>query len=229
MTTPIRYVFHFHDGREEVFETAFSEQRMDIIASDLPPAATWTALEFNKCDHCPLSKHQVSVCPPAHHLQDAVHRLGSEYSYTQVTLEVTTTERTVMTQTTMANAFASYMGLIMATSGCPYTHFFKPMARFHLPLASEKETAFRAIASFLLGQYLGQRQTLDLHGLEEIYNNMEQVNRGFTRRLQASGELLEINSLVKLDLHAKNISAYLSEVLDELKPLFDAYLTSTEI
>jgi hypothetical protein len=40
----------------------------------------------------------------------------------------------------------------VATSGCRYTAYFKPMARFHLPFANEEETAYRAISMYLLSQ-----------------------------------------------------------------------------
>jgi len=33
----------------------------------------------------------------------------------------------------------------MATSPCPHTELLKPMARFHLPLASEKDATVNAI------------------------------------------------------------------------------------
>ena len=34
-------------------------------------------------------------------------------------------------------------GLIMATAGCPWTDRLRPMARFHLPFATEAETVYR--------------------------------------------------------------------------------------
>ncbi len=221
MAIQIQYIFRFQDGREEHFQLDFSPKHMDLIASDLPPPATWTSIGFCQCDHCSLTPKDTSVCPPAHHLQDAVKRLGREVSYSEVNLEVITAERTLVANTNMANAFASMMGLIMATTGCPYTAFFKPMARMHLPLASETETAFRALSTYLLGQHIRGQDGLSLAGLEAIYRDMEKVNRGFARRLQESGQLKEINSLVKLDFHAKNMAEFLSENLEELTPLFE--------
>lgn len=224
MAFHIRYTFRFDDGRSEQFDLAFNDQNMDMIASDLPPPAEWTDLEFCRCDHCPLNKTTHQQCPPAHHLQNAMTRLGQELSFTPITLEVTTPQRTIITPTTMSQAFASYMGLIMATTGCPYTQFFKPMASFHLPLASEKETTFRAISSYLLGQYIAGNTVTDLEGLEHTYQNMEKVNHGFSLRLRASGQLKEINSLVQLDMHAKNLSLFLSEAIEDLSPLYERYL-----
>ena len=220
MPISIRYIFHFTDGRAAAFGLDFEDTSMDLIASDLPAPAMWTALDFHRCEHCPLTRADSAVCPPAHHLQTAVQRLGQEDSYTPITLEVNMAERTVLTSTTMANGFASLMGLVMATSNCPYTRFFKPMARLHTPLASETETVVRAISTYLLSEYLQQRPVDNLAGLEDIYHNMEKVNQGFARRLQASGQLAEINALVKLDLYAKNIASYLEEALADIAPLF---------
>jgi hypothetical protein len=49
------------------------------------------------------------------------------------------------------------MGLLIAGSSCPYTHFFKPMARFHLPFANKDETLWRAAATYLLARYFTAR------------------------------------------------------------------------
>ena len=49
---------------------------------------------------------------------------------------------------------SSVLGLIMATAGCPWTDRFRPMARFHLPFASEAETVYRSVCMFLLAREL---------------------------------------------------------------------------
>ena len=94
------------------------------------------------------------------------------------------------------------------------------MARFHLPLANESETAYRAISTYLLKEMIEKGQCTDFKSLETIYKNMEKVNLAFAQRLQQSGKLKEINSLVKLDVHAKNMSIFLQDSLEELTPLF---------
>ena len=59
----------------------------------------------------------------------------------------------------------------MATSGCPHMDFFKPMARFHLPLANAEETVYRATSMYLLAQYFLQREgkeaDMELEGLKK--------------------------------------------------------------
>jgi hypothetical protein len=73
------------------------------------------------------------------------------------------------------------MGLIMATSGCPSLSYLKPMARFHLPLATAEETVYIATSMYLLAQYFlqkeGHKADLNLEGLLEIYHNIELINQ----------------------------------------------------
>ncbi len=55
-------------------------------------------------------------------------------------------------ETTAQQAMSSVLGLIMATAGCPWTDRLRPMARFHLPFASDAETLYRSISMFLLSR-----------------------------------------------------------------------------
>ncbi len=57
-------------------------------------------------------------------------------------------------ETTAQQAMSSVLGLIMATAGCPWTDRLRPMARFHLPFASEAETVYRSVCMFLLARDL---------------------------------------------------------------------------
>ena len=59
-----------------------------------------------------------------------------------------------MRETSAQQAMSSVLGLIMATSGCPWTDRLRPMARFHLPFASEAETLYRSVGMFLLAREL---------------------------------------------------------------------------
>lgn len=230
MTRHISYTLHFDKQRKEQFSLDFDEDSMQIIASDSSSPKDWVALSFFKCQHCPLNNDEHPHCSPAMHLQNSVERIGHERSDTKVLLEVKTPERITSNQTTLANAFSSFMGLVIATSDCPYAIYFRPMARFHLPLASTEETAFRAISSYLMGQYFRKRKALDideeLEGLSTIYANMEKVNHGFAKRLRNSGELVEVNSLVQLDLHSKNMALIIQEAAAEFELLYKGYLQS---
>ena len=77
-------------------------------------------------------------------------------------------------------SIAGPVGLLIAGSQCPYTHFFKPMARFHLPFANKDETLWRAAATYLMARYFTDQglkeEDMDLDGLVKIYNDVAQLN-----------------------------------------------------
>ena len=82
---------------------------------------------------------------------------------------------------------SSVLGLIMATAGCPWTDRLRPMARFHLPFASEAETVYRSVCMFLLARELaGAARLQGFAALEELYENLHVVNRDMSRRLGAA-------------------------------------------
>ncbi|MBL1259364.1 MAG: hypothetical protein COB33_002390 [Thiotrichaceae bacterium] len=107
----------------------------------------------------------------------------------------------------------------------------KPMARFHLPLASQEETAFRAAGMYLLAQYFqkksGEGGEWSVDGLKIIYQDLHVVNMAISTRIR-SALLAEssINALVILDARANMIPFVIEDYLDEIKLLFDAYKTN---
>lgn len=189
----------------------------------------WGALDFCQCEHCPLDITQSASCPAALSLIPMVAELSGVISHEPVELTVVTAERTVTQKTTAQRAVGSLTGLALATSGCPYTDFFRPMARFHLPLASQEETSFRAFSSYFLAQYLrkqaGLSVSFDLSGLELIYQNIERVNKGLAARLRyATEQDSMVNAVVVLDMLAKSFSLAADEVLEDLSHLYEPYL-----
>jgi hypothetical protein len=121
------------------------------------------------------------------------------------------------------------MGLLIAASHCPHTNFFKPMARFHLPLASEDETIYRATANFMLAQYFckdsNPNPDFSLEGLNTIYHNMQLVNRAMAARLRATAQTdSSINAIILLDMYAKSMPHVIRSELEEIRPLFAPYL-----
>jgi hypothetical protein len=121
------------------------------------------------------------------------------------------------------------MGLLIATSGCPHTEYFKPMARFHLPLASRDETDYRAASTYLLAQYFIQREgreaDFQLEGLKKIYDNIQQVNHSVAERLRAASKAdSPVNAIVILDTYARAVPFMLEDSLDYIKYLFDPFI-----
>lgn len=203
------------------FDQRFLLVTDDAHAADLP----WTRLGFHQCHNCPLYAETHPHCPAARNLIPLVEACGEFTSHDEAKLDVATPERRIVATTTLQRAVSSLLGLIMATSACPHLAFFRPMARFHLPLASEEETIFRSAATYLLTRHFQARAGEDpdpgLEGLREIYANLQLVNRAMAERLRARcAEDAAVNALVLLDLFAKNIPYSIEDRLEDIAYLF---------
>lgn len=158
-------------------------------------------------------------------MASAVEPLKALVSFDAVGVTVTQSERTVYAKTTAQQAMSSVLGLIMATAGCPWTDRFRPMARFHLPFASESETVYRSVSMFLLARELmGVKPAEGFAALEVLYENLHVVNRDMSRRLGAATHTDPArNAMALLDAYTTLLPAALECSLGELKPLFDAW------
>ena len=225
----IKYVFSFENGIDEVFDLKFDNAWEHIIEEDASALPAWTELEYNKCPNCPISSADRPRCPAAVSLVDFAKRLGKIVSFEKVQLAVLTDERWVVQNTTAQRAMGSLMGLLLATSGCPITAYMRPMARFHLPLSNDLETAYRAVGMYLVGQYLRYKTIQDsdfnLKGLINIYDELHEINIAIAQRLKDSGVVTEVNALVMLDLFAQGIPNSIEDRLPEFDYLFSAYTT----
>ncbi|MGD9787646.1 MAG: hypothetical protein AB7U30_06800 [Sulfuricellaceae bacterium] len=221
-----RYRFRFASGREAEVEV---ELDRDALESRRQPkqAPEWTRLDFHRCSHCPLAASEPD-CPLAVRLVPLVEACRGVASHDPVAVEAVLPERSAHLSTTAQRAFSSLMGLLVATSGCPYTDFLKPMARFHLPMASEEETVYRAVSMYLLGQYFKQREGLaadwELTGLIAAYRDLRVVNKAMAERLRPASERdSAVNALVLLDLLAKMVPYSVEDSLADIRYLFDPY------
>jgi len=158
-----------------------------------------------------------------------VQRFGNQTSYDPVRLEVLTEERMVSAETTVQEGVSALMGLLIATSGCPHTDFLKPMARFHLPLATPEETFYRVVSMYCLAQHFRGQKWLPVDfGFGDLfrrYAQLAQVNEAVARRIRAaSSEDATVNAIVLLDALAHYLPNSLEESLEALEPLFHGYL-----
>lgn len=224
-TFTIQYRFTLDDQSCEALTLEFDAATIALrrVADPAPPE--WTRLAFQQCPNCPLDTALVSHCPAALSLAPMVARLSRLLSHDQIGLEVVTAERIISQPTTAQRGAGSLMGLLLATSGCPRTIFFRPMARFHLPLATEQETIYRAAATYMLAQYFRHQQglapDLDLAGLRDIYLQIQQLNAALANRLRAASDSDSmVNAIILLDLHAKAMPYMIKQALAELEPLF---------
>lgn len=225
----ILYTFNLPGEKKEVVSIEYDAKTLVRYPEDNVEYPDWTELDFHKCPHCPLTTKDVPRCPLAESIVVVVRQFQNILSYHELYLQVESDERIVIQKTTAQRALGSFMGVVMAVSGCPQTAFFKPMARFHLPLASEEETVYRSSSMYLLAQYFREREGKDvdysLDGLEKIYKNIQIVNNSIVNRLRnASKGDSSVNAVVMLDMYARIIPYVIEDSLEEIRYLFEPYL-----
>jgi hypothetical protein len=221
----IRYRFDLPDGSKRHVDLNFAAADFRLSNPTPVDPPFWTELKFSQCANCPLSTDEYAHCPAALHMAPAVESLKALVSFDVVGVTVTQAERTVHAETTAQQAMSSVLGLIMATSGCPWTDRLRPMARFHLPFASEAETVYRSVCMFLLARELvGVGEAHGFAQLTDLYENLHVVNRDMSRRLGAATRTDPArNAMALLDSYTTLLPAALESSLQELKPLFDAW------
>jgi hypothetical protein len=226
----IRYRFDLPDGSQKLLDLTFNaaDFRLANAAPADPPF--WTELKFSQCANCPLNAADHPHCPAALHMAPAVESLKALVSFDTVGVTVIQAERTIHAEISAQQAMSSVLGLIMATSGCPWTDRLRPMARFHLPFASEAETVYRSVCMFLLARALvGADEAQGFAALEKLYENLHVVNRDMARRLGAATRTDPArNAIALLDSYTTLLPAALESSLEELKPLFDAWRNACE-
>jgi hypothetical protein len=224
-TQRIRYRFELPDGSQKALDFDFGAEDFRLVNAAPQEPPFWTELKFNQCANCPLKSADHPYCPVALQMAGAIEPLKALVSFDTVGVTVTQAERTIYAETTVQTAMSSVLGLIMATAGCPWTDRFRPMARFHLPFASEAETVYRSTSMYLLARELtGGTQANGFAPLEELYENLHAVNRGMSRRLGAAARTDPArNAIALLDAYATLLPEALARSLQDLKPLFDAW------
>jgi len=224
-----QYRFRFDSGREEIFDIRLDGTTLDPLEPPLENPPEWTRLGYKKCNHCPLDPLEVFFCPLAVRLLPLIERMGDVVSIDNVEVTVKLDERSITRSATAQEGISALMGIITATSGCPHTVFFKPMARFHLPFANTEETFYRAASMYMLGQFYrwqaGKSVDLELDGLLSFYSQVATVNKGIADRLRAERrEDGTVNAIVLLDMFVKSMPILIHETLEELAPLFQPYV-----
>lgn len=231
----ITYRIKLSDALTEVFDYEMDAGTFEIIsapkAGKLPP---WTELGFKQCPNCPLKPEEHPHCPVAVQLHNIVERFHKTRSIDEVELEVITEQRTVAKTTALQNAISSMLGLVFPISGCPRTEGMKPLARFHVPLASEEETVFNVAGMYLLAQYFvnlkNKSGVLSFDGLIRMYGDLHIVNKNVASRLQSvtSSDSVK-NAITLLDMYSSLIPMLLQDQLVEIRRFFNAYLPDDEI
>lgn len=231
-TINISYRFNLGAHGEETFHLQLDTETLELIPQQEQDLPKWTDLIFHQCPHCPLSSDEYPACPIAASISQVIWRFDKVVSYDNIDLEVTTDARKVSQHTTAQKGISSLLGLLFATSGCPHTNYMKPMARFHLPLATEDDTIFRAAGMYLLSQFFlkqqGQEADLELSGLSKIYKNLHIVNTSIAERIRSIAVSdSSTNAVVILDTFTNIMPFVIDDHLNEIRHLFSAYLSKT--
>ena len=224
----IRYCFTFEDGSREEFNLRLDPRKIELLTEKQENLPIWTDLGFHQCPNCPFSNQTHPNCLIAVSLVSIVKGFEGLISYNKVHVDVESEGRLVSQDTTVQRGVSALMGLMIATSGCPHTTFFKPMARFHQPMASRDETIYRATSSYLMAQYFrkndGLKADFELEGLKTIYHNMRTVNIAIAKRLRAASETdSSVNAIILLDVYTQALPLVIEESLARIRHLFEPY------
>lgn len=213
-------------GTEEVIDIHVDPQEQHIrIAPEFDPPP-WTRLDYFQCSHCPLDPAEYEHCPLALSLAYLLPNDALGTSHEPVSLSVETEQRSFQSETKLQRALSSLFGLIAPLSGCPHTRFLRPMALFHLPVATEQENVVRALAFGLLQRYLEHRRDpsipLDLRHLEEAYRNLNRLNRDFLRRVRPDSTTdASVNALLLLEVLSREMNWEMEDDLATVAKLFN--------
>lgn len=229
-TINISYRFNLGAHGEERFDLQLDAKTLELIPQQERKLPKWTGLSFHQCPNCPLDPEQHPACPVAASISQVIWRFDKVVSHDDIDLEVSTDARQVSQHTTAQKGISSLLGLLFATSGCPHTNYMKPMARFHLPLATEEDTIFRAAGMYLLAQFFlkreGEEADLELKGLTEIYANLHIVNTSIAERIKSIAiSDSSTNAVIILDTFTNIMPFVIEDHMDEIRHLFSAYLS----
>jgi hypothetical protein len=218
----VEYEFTLADGRVHRFVVGGDDP--GPTTSELPP---WTLLTFHQCSNCPLSSETSPRCPAAVDVFRIAERFADKLSYERVHVRVQRGGRTYEIDCDVQTALGSLLGLVMASSGCPILGQLRGLARFHLPFAEFEETLFRTVSLYLLRQYFVARDggvpDFELAGLAALYDDLQQVNRAFKRRIEGvSPRDASINAVTLLFSLSALVSLSLEGGLDQLRQLVEA-------
>lgn len=218
------YQFSFPNGQQKQFRVDFYDQSLRSKLPDGGEYPDWTQLEYHQCMGCPLTSEDYLYCPLAVNLVPIIYWCKDLVSYDEVDVLVISTEREVRAHTSLQRAVSSLLGLLMSSSACPKMKFLRPLARFHLPLATHEETIFRTVSASFLKEYFSgaEKNTAPLMELKRQYNDLQNLNRFIAQRIRrAIKQDAVVNAIVLLDILSKQVSFSIDDSLKQIRYLFE--------
>lgn len=225
----IDYRFNFPGGESKTMSFCLDRDTLLMTPADSDDPPAWTAIDFHRCSVCGLKAESGQGCPVAVNMAQTVEEFKAFLSFDEVTVTVTTEERSFVKQTPLQFGLSPLLGIIMVSSGCPTMEKLKPNVRFHLPFASLEETVYRSITMYLLGLFYRQRRgeavEWSLDGLEQLYGEVSEVNNAFAERLRVAARTdANLNALVNLHCLGEMVTPSLESVLDQMEGYFAALI-----
>lgn len=220
------YQFDFSDGNHKEFQVDFDSQSLKSQLPDGSHYPDWSQLEVSQCANCPLTSEDYLYCPLAVNLVPIIYWSKDLKSYDVVDITVTSSEREVHAHTSLQRAMSSLLGLLMSSSACPKMKFLRPLARFHLPLATHEETIFRAVSATLLRLFVEDKENKNfeeaLTDLKKQYQEIQEVNYFIAERIRgAIQQDAAVNAIVLLDVLSKKVSYSIDDSLKQIHYLFE--------
>lgn len=217
------YLFDFSDGKQKEFLVNFDNRSLRSNLENENDYPDWVLLEFHQCKNCPLTSEDTLYCPLAVNLVPIIYWCKDLTSYDEVNLTVKSAEREVRAKTSLQRAISSLLGLLMSSSACPKMKFLRPLARFHLPLATHEETIFRAVSAMFLKRYFEEDENNEdpLIELKENYRELQELNFYIAERIRGAIKYdAAVNAIVLLDVLSKKVSFSIDDSLQQIRYLF---------
>lgn len=230
----ITYQLTSPDGRTRTFELRFDPDSFELDLPETQQPPPWAKLDHQQCHHCPLNTADTEFCPLAASINPLVEFARDLPSYDAMVVDVTTHERTYRMETTAQRAISSLMGLIIPASGCPLTECLRPLARFHVPNASQEETMARVMSFYMLSTYLANKDAkrpndVDFGKLKRIYNDLHTINRYMAERLKhVCAADSTLNAIVILDTFTMFLPLEIDDSLKQVKSLVEPMIVKLE-
>lgn len=219
------YQFDFPDGNQKQFRVDFDDQSLrSKKVNDEGEYPDWTQLEYSQCLTCPLTSEDYIYCPLAVNLVPIIYWCKDLISYDKVEVTIISAEREVRANTSLQRAISSLLGLIMSSSDCPKMKFLRPLARFHLPMATHEETIFRAVSATFLKEYFSgtEKDIEPLNELKQQYKELQDLNRFIAERIRSAIKHdAAVNAIVLLDVLSKQVSFSIDDSLQQIRYLFE--------
>ena len=223
------YRIEYDDGTVQTFDIRLDARTLDNTL-DYGPPPDWTRRETFGCANpsCPLKPD--AICPFARTVHYLLTLFNNVRSTQMAAVSVRSQHRTTLKRVAIQAVVGSLAGILMPTCGCPVLARFKPMVRFHLPLASLEETEYRAFTMYALAQLLRGRRHLvredGLDGLRRFYDEVQTLNHLAARQISSLQKMdATINGLVILDTFASSVTLSLDDNdLDHMESIFSDWL-----